>query len=120
MKSGVYVCAREVVPVSFEVASLPGAGLRDIRYIHSKTEAIRQCEETLARECPDAGFVYEPSTAAGAERIRHMAYGGDTSAWERAALVTESARRLYELDVLLDKAEDTKGKETWFSIIRRV
>ncbi len=86
---------------------LPGAEIGSIKTILSHPQALSQCESFL-RGLPGVRIVPEFDTAGAARRIKE---GGDL---EVAAIASESAARVYGLEVLEKTIQDRSGNFTRF------
>jgi len=111
--SDVMIYDEQILQIRHNLAALPGVGLEDIRYIHSKDKALQQCRKNLLRLCPYAEFRDESSTAAAAQKIRKL------NERQRSALVPKRAAELYNLEILAEDVQDYPNNKTRFIVISR-
>lgn len=92
------------VPVTFDLAGLPGAALDDIRTVVTHPHAAAQCRNLIR----DANYTvrHAASTVAGCETVRD---GGDATV---AAICPPEAAELYGLTVFRSNIEDNPGAVT--------
>jgi prephenate dehydratase len=102
------VAARHLLPVRMHLVALPGAALAGLRTVASHPVALRQCTVAIAR----LGLVAEAAanTAVAAQSLTNP---------ESAALASESAARLYGLEILLRDVQDDPDNATMFAVVRR-
>jgi len=101
------ICAEVYLPISQHLlARIP---MQQIKRIYSKAEVFGQCRHWLYENLPGVDFIPASSTARAAE----MAAAED----DCAALASELAAEMYELDVLADDIQDMSGNTTRFLII---
>ncbi|MBN2331435.1 MAG: hypothetical protein JXC85_06475 [Candidatus Aenigmarchaeota archaeon] len=103
----------EVVPISLQLAALPGASIDGIRYVSSKDKALQQC--THLREI--LGHEYKPvpadSTASAAASL------AEKGALDWAVVVPSRAAALYGLQILACDIQDNKSNYTRFHAVGR-
>ncbi len=101
----------EVVPISMQLAALPGASLGGIRYVSSKNKALQQC--TRLGELLGHGYRPVPadSTAAAAAAL------ADKGDLDGAVLVPRRAAELYGLRILASDVQDNKSNYTRFHVL---
>ena len=104
-----YIVGEIWQPIRHALVGVRGARLDDVRRVVSKAEALGQCAEFLER----GGWEQSPyaNTAAAAKSV---AESGDKSV---AAIASESAAKLYGLDVLACPVNDVKDNYTRFIIV---
>lgn len=91
--------------------ALPGTKLADIQYVESHPIAIRQCDEFLS-DHPHLTIKEGMDTAACAKKI------ADEQLKNTAAIASESAAKLYGLDILERRIETNKKNATRFLILK--
>lgn len=111
-EGGVAITAEVVSRVEHCLLALPGATLESIRTVISHPQALAQCEAFL-RTMPWATTRAEFDTAGSARKVRE---GNDAAV---AAIASESAARLYGLEVLRKGIQTQEGNYTRFVEIAR-
>src|SRR5690606_7569700 len=94
------------LPIHFQLMSLPGTRLSDIRSVHSHVHALGQCRRII-REHGWKPVV--ASDTAGAARL--VAEAADRS---MAALAPRLAAELYGLEIMPEDVEDSENTVTRF------
>jgi prephenate dehydratase len=105
------IVGEHFLPIQFQLMSVKGARLKDIRSVHSHTHALGQCRKIIRKHRWQARV--EGDTA-GAARL--VAEAGDPT---QAALAPRLAAELYGLDVLLENVEDEAHNTTRFIILAK-
>lgn len=111
-EGGVTITAEAVSQVEHCLLTLPGATLEALRTVISHPQALAQCEAFL-RTIPWARTRAEFDTAGSARKVRE---GNDPTV---AAIASESAARLYGLEVLRKGIQTQEGNYTRFVEIAR-
>jgi len=111
-EGGVTITAEVVSQIEHCLLALPGARLEDLRWILSHPQALAQCEAFL-RTVPWAVAQQEFDTAGSARKVRER---NDPTV---AAIASESAARLYALEVLRRGIQTQEGNYTRFVEIGR-
>ncbi len=106
--SGLHIVAETFLPIHFQLLGVPGAGIEDLRTVHSHVHALVQCRNIIRRH--KLKPVVASDTAGAA---REVAERRDKS---RAALATELAGRIYGLKTLVSDVEDEKHNTTRFVV----
>jgi prephenate dehydratase len=109
--SGLHIIGEFFLPIHFQLMAKKGAGLKDIRTVHSHIHALGQCRNIIRKHKWKA--VVEGDTAGAAKEI---AEGRDMSA---AALAPRLAAELYGLDILKENVEDEDHNTTRFIILSK-
>ncbi|MDP2208452.1 MAG: prephenate dehydratase [Bacteroidota bacterium] len=86
-----------------------GSAIENIRRVYSHPQAIAQCEQFIASHGWEAVAVYDTAGAA-----RQLAASGEPDA---AAIASETAARLYGLQILATGVEDLSNNFTRFFVI---
>ncbi|MDI6802921.1 MAG: prephenate dehydratase [Bacteroidota bacterium] len=86
-----------------------GTTLENIRRVYSHPQALAQCEQFIASHSWEAVSVYDTAGAA-----RQLAVSGEPDA---AAIASETAARLYGLQILATGVEDLSNNFTRFFVI---
>ena len=108
----VTITAEVVSRVQHCLLALPGARVEDLRTVLSHPQALAQCDEFL-RTIPWAAPRPEFDTAGSARKVRER---NDPAV---AAIASESAARLYGLEVLRRGIETQEGNYTRFVEVAR-
>lgn len=111
-EGGVTITAEVVSQVEHCLLALPGATLEGLRSVISHPQALAQCE-TFLRTVPWAVPRTEFDTAGSARKVRE---GNDPAV---AAIASESAARLYGLEVLRRGIQTQEGNYTRFVEVAR-
>ncbi len=110
-ESSLYIVGEHFQPVHHNLLGPPGAKLEGIREVHSHTQALAQCRETL-RELRIKPVVAADTAGAAAE----IAALNDPTV---GAIASTLAAETYGLEVLRSRAEDRIGNVTRFVIMAR-
>ncbi|MBI5304257.1 MAG: prephenate dehydratase [Chloroflexi bacterium] len=103
---------REVIlRVRHALLVVPGATLQDVKRVYSHPSAIAQCERFIASNGWDAIVVYD--TAGAAKQI------AETREPNAAAIASETAARVYGLDILARDVQDIVNNFTRFFVVGR-
>jgi prephenate dehydratase len=111
---GIKVMDEEVVPISMNLAAIPGVKLEEIKKISSKDKALQQCsrlKEILGHE-----YTPIPTTESTAAAAASLA---KERAMDRAVVVTRRAADLYGLKILASDVQDNKSNRTRFHVIAK-
>jgi prephenate dehydratase len=100
------------LPVIHCLAALPGTTLADITQIYSHPQALAQCDRFL-RSLTGVEIVATYDTAGSAKLIR------DRQLATTAAIASERAARIFDLDVLQSSIQDYADNLTRFLIVTR-
>lgn len=111
-EGGVTITAEAVSQVEHCLLVLPGSKVEDLRTVISHPQALAQCEAFL-RTIPWASARTEFDTAGSARKVRE---GNDPTV---AAIASESAARIYGLEVLRRGIQTQEGNYTRFVEIAR-
>jgi chorismate mutase/prephenate dehydratase len=111
-EGGVTITAEAVSQVEHCLLALPDATIEGLRTVISHPQALAQCEAFL-RTIPWAATRTEFDTAGSARKVRE---GNDPAV---AAIASESAARLYGLEVLRKGIQTQEGNYTRFVEIAR-
>jgi chorismate mutase/prephenate dehydratase len=111
MESDLKVSAEIALEVNMCLLGRAGADLAQIERVYSIPIALGQCRRWLATNLPRATLVETRSTADAARQAHDDARG--------AAVASEMAARLYDLQVLRHKIEDLAYNMTRFLLVGR-
>lgn len=106
-EGGLAINAEEISRVEHCLLGVPGASLAGLRKVMSHPQALAQCE-TFLRTLPWAQVHAEFDTAGAAFKVKEL---GDPS---QAAIASESAARLFGLEILKKGIEMQSGNATRF------
>lgn len=99
--------------IAHQLMVLPGVTTADIRRVHSHPQALAQCERNLTKYFPDAEIVSTYDTAGSAKMLR------EENIRDGAAIASQRAADIYEMDILHPDLEDNPENYTRFLIISR-
>jgi prephenate dehydratase len=109
--SGLHIVGETFLPIHFQLLAVRGAGVSDLRFVHSHVHALGQCRKIIRR------LGLKPVVAGDtAGAAREVAQWGEPA---RAALATRLAGEIYGLDVLGADVEDEAHNTTRFVILAR-
>jgi prephenate dehydratase len=108
-ESGLYIIGEHFLPIHFQLATIPGTQLGDVRTVRSHIHALSQCRRIIREHnwTPQVG-----DDTAGA--AREVAERGDPSV---AALCPRAAADLSGLEVLAEDVEDEHHNTTRFLVL---
>lgn len=109
LNTTVTVCAELALPVHQNL--LANCPVTDIERVYSKPQVFDQCRTWLAHNLPKAELVDTPSTTAAAQRA--------ASEPNAAAIASDLAAELYEVEVVYTAIEDNSQNLTRFLILGR-
>lgn len=107
--SGLYIVGEHFLPVRHQLLGLKGAKIEDIKTVHSHVHALGQCRRVI-RELGLKAVVAADTAGAA----RQIAEEGDPS---RAAIASNLAASIYDLDVLRPNIEDAAHNTTRFIVM---
>jgi chorismate mutase / prephenate dehydratase len=101
------ICAEIFFPISHNL--LAKTGLKEIRRVYSKLEALSQCRRWLNENLP--GVVQIP--------VESTAHAAELAAAERdgAAVASTLAAQLYQLNIVAENIQDLSGNITRFIVL---
>lgn len=104
-----HLVGEEVLKVEHCLAALPGSSIADIRRVYSHPQALAQSSDFLGnlRDCAVISFT---DTAMAMKKVR------DEGAPDQAAVASERAAKLYDLNVLAHDIANQKSNFTRFVI----
>jgi prephenate dehydratase len=110
-ESDLHIVGEYFMPIHFQLMTVPGANLGDIRIVRSHAHALGQCRKLIRKHGWRA--IVADDTAGAA---REVAESGDPSV---AALAPALAAELYGLEILESDVEDEHNNTTRFLILAR-
>ncbi len=108
IESDLKITAEILLDVSQQLLSV-GRDISRVKKVYSHPQAVAQCRGWLDKNLPRAEIVEVSSTAKAAEMAAKDP--------EAAAIASEAAAALYQLDVLEPKIEDRPNNQTRFLVI---
>jgi len=99
------------VRIRHNLIARPGMGLQDIRVVLSHPQALAQCRPFLEENLPKARIMESASTAAAVRRASRLKGA--------AAIGTELAAQIYDMDVIAKGIESNPNNYTRFLVISR-
>ena len=109
--AGLHIVGEHFLPVHFQLMGVKGAGIGDLRSVHSHVHALGQCRKLIRRLGLRAHVAGDTAGSA-----REVAEAGDRS---RASLAPRLAAAIYGLDVLAEDVEDEANNTTRFVVLSR-
>jgi prephenate dehydratase len=109
--SGLHIVGETFLPIHFQLLGVKGAGIADLRAVHSHVHALGQCRKIIRKLGLKA--VVAGDTAGSA---REVAEWGDPT---RASLATRLAGEIYGLDTLGVDVEDEAHNTTRFVVLSK-
>ena len=109
--SNLEIIGETFLPIHFQLLTLPGASLTDLRSVHSHVHALGQCRKIIR----ELGLkpVIAGDTAGSAREVMEA---GDPS---RASLATSLAGEIYGLKTLRENVEDEPHNTTRFVVLSK-
>ena len=107
----VLICGEIRTSIAFQL--LGNCDLSDVKEIHSKAEALVQCDKWISENLPNAKRIAAQSTAAAAGLAKLAAADGV------AAVGSVKAGEIYGLNALADHIEDNSNNVTRFLILSK-
>ncbi|SHH00919.1 prephenate dehydratase [Winogradskyella jejuensis] len=98
--------------IQHHLMALPNQSIEEIKEVHSHPMALLQCKEFF-KSYPEIKLVEAKDTADVAKQISERQLQGI------AAIASETASKLYELDILQKSIQTIKHNETRFVIVKR-
>lgn len=109
-ESDLYICAEKYQPISHDLLSNAG-GLENIRVIYSHPQAFAQCRRWLQTYLPKVPLEECSSTSYAAQKASQNL--------EAAAISSNEAAHMYNIEVLASGIEDVARNTTRFLVIGR-
>jgi len=107
----VSICGEIRTSIGFQL--LGNCEMLDVKEIHSKAEALVQCDKWISKNFPNAKRIAAQSTAAAAGLAKLAAADGVV------AVGSVKAGQIYDLNVLADHIEDNPNNVTRFLVLSK-
>jgi prephenate dehydratase len=107
-----HIVGEHYLDVQHHLMALPGQTIEDIKEVYSHPMALLQCKEFF-KKYPHMKLVEDKDTAEVAERIQKTQITGI------AAIASDLAAQIFELDILAGSIQTIKHNETRFVIVKR-
>ncbi|BAO54386.1 prephenate dehydratase [Nonlabens marinus] len=108
----IYITAEYYLDISHQLMALPGQKIEDIKEVQSHPMALLQCRNYF-QGYPEVKLVETNDTAAAAYRIHRDGKKGV------AAIASDTAAQLYELDIIASDLQDVANNSTRFVVVER-
>lgn len=105
-----YIVGEVIVPVEHMLATVPGAKLSDIKTVYSHPQGLMQCEKFLENHA-DWQQISVANTAVAAKKVL------DEQNPQQAAICSECAAELYNLEILERGINDEQNNSTRFIVV---
>ena len=109
-ESRLLICHELVLPIKHYLLGKPGSEVLELKVIYSHPQALAQCRRFLERCFPQAQIVAALSTTAAVEQMM-------SSPIPAAAIGTQRAANLYEVQILAKNIEDRSPNVTRFVVL---
>ena len=111
-KNNLHIIGEHYLNINQNLMALKGQKIEDITEVHSHPMAILQCMDFL-KKYPNIKLVEDKDTAETARRIQQKQLKGI------AAIASETAAEMYELEILAPKIQTIKNNMTRFVILKK-
>ncbi|MBP4142822.1 prephenate dehydratase [Flavobacterium sp. P4023] len=111
-KNNLHIIGEHYLNINQNLMALKGQKIEDITEVHSHPMAILQCMDFL-KKYPNIKLVEDKDTAETARRIQQKQLKGI------AAIASETAAEMYELEILAHKIQTIKNNMTRFVILKK-
>ncbi len=110
-ESELKITSEYFLEVNHNLIAIKGTKLSDIKRIHSHEQGIAQCRKKIIKL--DKEMIIEADTAGSAKMISELNNSED------AAIASELAAKIYNLDILESNFQDSKNNVTRFLIMQK-
>ena len=110
-ESNLKITSEYFLEVNHNLMAIKGAKMSDIKRIHSHEQGIAQCRNNIIKI--DKKMVIEADTAGSAKLVAEL------NNTEDAAIASELASKIYNLEILQKKFQDTENNVTRFLIMQK-
>ena len=110
-ESNLKITAEFFLEINHNLMGVKGAKLNDVKRIHSHEQGIAQCRNNIIKINKE--MIVEADTAGSAKMISEI------NSKEDAAIASELAAKMYNLDILETNFQDSKNNVTRFLVMQR-
>ena len=110
-ESNLKITAEFFLEINHNLMGVKGAKLNDVKRIHSHEQGIAQCRNNIIKINKE--MIVEADTAGSAKMISEI------NSKEDAAIASELAAKIYNLDILETNFQDSKNNVTRFLVMQR-
>ena len=110
-ESNLKITSEYFLEVNHNLMAIKGAKMSDIKRIHSHEQGIAQCRNNIIKI--DKKMVIEADTAGSAKLVAEL------NNTEDAAIASELASKIYNLEILQKKFQDTENNVTRFLVMQK-
>ncbi|EGV43442.1 prephenate dehydratase [Bizionia argentinensis JUB59] len=107
-----YIIGERYLDIQHHLMAMPGQGIQDIQEVYSHPMALLQCKAFFKKH-PHIKLIEDKDTAEVAQRIQNGQLKGV------AAIASQLAADLFELEILANSIQTIKHNETRFVIVQR-
>ena len=110
-ESNLKITSEYFLEVNHNLMAIKGAKMSDVKRIHSHEQGIAQCRNNIIKI--DKKMVIEADTAGSAKLVSEL------NNTEDAAIASELASKIYNLEILQKKFQDTENNVTRFLVMQK-
>ena len=110
-ESNLKITSEYFLEVNHNLMAIKGAKMSDVKRIHSHEQGIAQCRNNIIKI--DKKMVIEADTAGSAKLVAEL------NNTEDAAIASELASKIYNLEILQKKFQDTENNVTRFLVMQK-
>ncbi len=110
-ESNLKITSEYFLEVNHNLMAIKGAKMSDVKRIHSHEQGIAQCRNNIIKL--DKKMVIEADTAGSAKLVAEL------NNTEDAAIASELASKIYNLEILQKKFQDTENNVTRFLVMQK-
>lgn len=117
--SGLEVIGEYYLRIVHNLMALPGVKLGDVKEVWSHPMALKQCQDYLQANLPQAKEVETDDTARSAVAIKQLPQDGVQNPKQIAAIASKLAAEIYGMEILAPGIEDDPQNYTRFLIVTK-
>ena len=110
-ESNLKITSEYFLEVNHNLMAIKGTKMSDVKRIHSHEQGIAQCRNNIIKI--DKKMVIEADTAGSAKLVAEL------NNTENAAIASELASKIYNLEILQKKFQDTENNVTRFLVMQK-
>ncbi len=110
-ESNLKITSEYFLEVNHNLMAIKGAKMSDVKRIHSHEQGIAQCRNNIIKI--DKKMIIEADTAGSAKLVAEL------NNTEDAAIASELASKIYNLEILQKKFQDTENNVTRFLVMQK-